>query len=585
VAIFGRSRIENPRLYRRQDKSNFAQSCRSTAFHFLVVAVATVLNLLGSAAANADILDENALKSKHGSAVVRIENAQGVVRGYGVVISPQGHVLTAAHVIQGLTPDGIRGQLWPWQNPNPDAPKLTFIDGNADKNVDIALLQIQDSSVRIRPETIPKLIAGSDLTQGIMRILTGTPGLADSLVSLDAQLTVNTNNILETRGSINSGVSGSPVFDRSGNLVGVVVQGLPGETTGYIRPAAVIKDWLKGKRVSVDVAPSAPVIINIYFWIPPYASSAITDVKTNVIAPLTAALSNSLKDQLTPAPEVVTDSKSLEKWSLVANALFNDEALPRERRLDKANQQLSDLEYQAWLRKMAFSQLYLLIVRVEKEEGLLFANLRPVLLVITQQGDRLDLEYVEDPKAKFKIYPPPDFKPAITNEPFRSMQDSLAVELIHIIVRKRPDFARNNRVFADCIRFPGLDYTKNDRLYYAPNNLEAQLTSVFKANQKQVKVRSASEKACREAVSRNIPRYLWPDHLNEYIVDASISGKAVHWQAGHPWDDEEDRPKEETRSDGDPEGSDDFEPTVKALATDIDRKWSQILNKINGATR
>jgi hypothetical protein len=582
VAIFGRSRIENPRLYCRQDKGNFAQSCRSTAFHFLVVAVAILLNLLGSAAANAEVLDERALKSNRGPAVVRIEDAQGVVKGYGVVISPQGHVLTAAHVIQGLTPDGIRGQFLPWRNSNPNALKLTFIDRNADKNVDIALLQIQDSSVRIPPETIPKLIAGSDLTEGILRILTGTPGLADSLVSLEAQLTVNRDDILETRGSINSGVSGSPMFDRSGNLVGIVVQGLPGQTTAYIRPAAVIKDWLKDKGVSFDEASSAPVMIGIYFSVASYGPAAITELNTNVVAPLKAALSKSLKDQLTPEPEVITDSKSLEKWSPVANALFDDIALPLEQRIDKAKRQLLDLEYQAWLRKMAFSQLYLLIVRVEKD---IDATLKPGLLIITQHGDKLELEYAPDSKAKFKIYPPPDFQPAITNEPFWSMQDSLAVELIHIIVRKRPGFARNNRVFADCIRFPGLDYTKNDRLYYAPNNLEAQLTTVFKANQKQVKVRSASEKACREAVLRKIPRYLWPDHLNEYIVDASISGKAVHWQAGHPWDDEEDRPKEETRSDADPEGSDDFEPTVKALATDIDRKWPQILNKINGATR
>jgi hypothetical protein len=550
------------------------------AFYLLVVAAAAVLNLLCSAAANADILDDQALKSNRGPAVVRIENAQGVVRGYGVVINTKGHVLTAAHVVKDLVPNGIRGRLAPWK----DSSRLTLklVDRNEDRSVDIALLQIQ-GPFKIRAETIPMLVSSSDLTLANLRMLTGSPGDVDSLISLDAKLTINANNFLEVRGSINSGVSGSPLFDSSGNLVGVVVEGLPGQTTAYVRPVEKLKNWLriKKEKVSFEEAPPAPVMIGIYFSIPSYAPAAIAELNTKVIAPLKAALSKSLKDHLTPEPEVITDSKSLEKWSPVANALFDDIALPPEQRLDKAKRQLLDLEYMGWLRKMAFSQLYLLIIRVEKEDSPIDAALKPGLLIITQLGDKVELEYAADSKAKLKLYPPPDYKPGI--EPPWSMENSLAVELVHIIVRKRPGFARNNRVFADCIRFPGLDYAKDDSLYFAPNRLETQLSAVFEANQKQIKVRSASDTACREAVSRKIPRYLWPHHLNEYIVDAAIIGNAVHWRAGHPWDDEEDHPKEETRADANPEGRDDF--AVKALATDIDRKWLQILDKINGATR
>jgi hypothetical protein len=586
VTIFGRSKIGKPRLYRGQDRSIFAQSTRNAACHFLFIAVAAILNLLSIAGADADILNANDLKKNLGPSVIRIETGGGagrIIRGFGVIISPQGHVLTAAHVIQGLASNAIRGRA-PWKDSN--TLNLTVIDKNEDPRIDLALLQIQgpfDASCapRVTPTACASLVHEPDLTLG--RVLTGSLGVPDELVSLDATLTINKNAIMEAKGFLNSGVSGSPLFNHSGNLVGIIVEGISGENTIYVRPLSTIKEFLKDKPVGFNEVPSAPVMISIYFWISSYASSSATDVKTNVIAPLTVALSKSLKDQLTPAPEVVTDSKSLGKWSEVASALFNEEALPREKRLEKANQQLADPEFQGWLRKMAFSQLYLLVVRIEKEEGLGFSNLRPVLLILTQQGDKVDLEYVVDPEAKLTIYPPPDFRRDIPNEPFGLMQDSLAVELMHIIVRKRPSFARNNRIFADCIRFPGLDYTKNDRVYYAPYNLETKLAAVFEA--KQVKVKSASEQTCREAIARNTPRYLWPDHLNEYIVGATISGKDVHWQAGHPWDKEEDRPKEETKSEADPDGSDYIEPTVGALATDIDRKWSQILNKINSATR
>jgi hypothetical protein len=195
----------------------------------------------------------------------------------------------------------------------------------------------------------------------------------------------------------------------------------------------------------------------------------------------------------------------------------------------------------------------------------------------------LDVKYAWDPKAKLKIYPPPRYLE--DNKFLWPALNSLAVELIHVIVRQRPSFAHNNRVFADCIRFPGLDYAKNDRLYWAPNGLETQLRIVFEANKQQVKVKSASEQTCREAASRNFRLYSWPDHLNEYVIDTTISGNAAHWQAGHPWDDEDDYPKEETKSGVDSEAKDDLEPTVKALANDIGLKWPRILDKISGAIK
>ena len=502
---------------------------------------------------------------------MRIETALGQVRGFGVIISPQGHVLTAAHVIEKLEPDAIRGKLLPWKGS--DLLPLRIIDKSEDKSVDIALLQIQNPPDNILPAQFASAPAMASSSQ---RLLTGSLGMLDTLVALDEKVTIAKDEVLEVRGSINSGVSGLPMFDRSGNLTGIVVAGVEGQTTAYVRPIGAVKEWLKNRNVGFNEAPSAPVMVGIYFSNASTSSRANFDTEREIIVPFSDAMSKDVNGSLTPEPQVFNDMM----WRKIADAVFYNEAFSPDQRLNKVRQVL-DPYYLGWLRTMDFSQLYLLIVRAEQTID--SYALKPALLIITQQGEKVDLEYVQDPKNKLKTYPPTDFNDKIETIP--SIRSSLAVELLHSVVRKMPSMAHNNQVLADCIRFSGIDLSKNDWLYWAPDSLADQLRGTFKKNadEKQLKVKSASAKICREALSRQADRFSWPEHFNEFVVGVSIENSAIHWQTGHPWDEEEEHlAKGEIKQlASDPAGKD-FSSIVEALASNIGQEWAQILKKLQG---
>lgn len=570
MAFFGRLRSESLRHYRC--RWSIARGRRAGAiFRSSLFVIAVARAFLYCAVAKADILDDETLKAIRSPVVVRIENAQGAVKGFGVVINPQGDLLTAAHVIEGMPADAVRGRLGPWDET--ESVPLTLIDKNADKKVDLALLRVKGPLGRVAPENVPELVTGFSPTTDVLRVLTDSIGLEKTLVCLDARISAGKQDVLEVKAAINSGVSGSPLFDRSGNLVGIVVQGIANQQTGYIRPVATIKEWLKGKQVKFTEVPPAPIRIDIFFsrqTLAPEANNRLSDI----IVPLTQAINKDVRGKLNPAPQVFDDSKAREKWGDVGEALFKDQSLPAPQKEQKVKNLLKDTEYLAWLRKLNFSRLYLLIIRVELDGN--YFTLKPALLVVTQHGQRIDVQYLVDPKANYKTYPPRDLSP---NESLPALQDSLAVELIHTIIRKEPSLAKNNQALADCIKFPGLDFAKYDWFYGATDSLAAQLRTTFeeKPDEGRVNFMSANEKTCREAQSRKVDRFAWPDHLAEYVIGVSIGADSVNWQAGHPWDEPDDFLRERVdRGEANPEARDGFGKIAKSLASAINNEWRKL---------
>lgn len=317
MTVFGRLRNKSPGSYPRQ--WSIARGREGATFRLLLAVIATVQALFYCTVTKADILDDAALKARRGPAVVRIENAQGTVMGFGVIISPQGHVLTAAHVIEGLPADGVRARLGPWDKTDPVP--LKFIAKNADKRVDLALLQVEGPLGSLASGNIPKLVTSFSPTADVLRVLTDSLGLQKTLVCLDARFTAGNEDVLEVKASVNSGVSGSPVFDRSGNLVGIVVQGIANQQTAYLRPAATIKEWLQGKEVGFEESPPAPARIDIYFSRPSLTPEALNKL-SDIIVPLTLAINKDVRGKLNPAPQVFDDSKAREKWGDVGEKLF-----------------------------------------------------------------------------------------------------------------------------------------------------------------------------------------------------------------------------------------------------------------------
>jgi len=139
--------------------------------------------------------------------------------GSGVLISNDGKVLTAAHVVQTA-----------------DVASVEFSDGQAitarvigsDVQSDVALLQLKEIPKGVTPATL----GDSDKMEvGDQIFVIGAPyGISQTLSvgHLSGRHRLNTNNqstsveFLQTDAAINTGNSGGPMFDMQGNVIGIV---------------------------------------------------------------------------------------------------------------------------------------------------------------------------------------------------------------------------------------------------------------------------------------------------------------------------------------------------------------------------
>lgn len=147
---------------------------------------------------------------------VRHSRAKGI--GTGVIISAEGLVLTAAHVVGGA--DKIEVML-------KDERKRTARVIASVSTADLALIQIEDA-----PESLPFIPLGDSnkIDIGEQVFVIGTP------YGLDHTLTVGYLSgrrimkdtpfgdieFLQTDAAINQGNSGGPLFNRKGELIGIV---------------------------------------------------------------------------------------------------------------------------------------------------------------------------------------------------------------------------------------------------------------------------------------------------------------------------------------------------------------------------
>ena len=140
--------------------------------------------------------------------------------GSGVLISSDGKVMTAAHVVQTA-----------------DAAVVEFADGQysiarviaSDVRADVAVLQLQDPPKGITPATL----GDSDSVEvGDPIFVIGAPyGISQTLTSghLSGRRQIDKEGdakkyleFLQTDAAVNSGNSGSPLFDMNGQVVGIV---------------------------------------------------------------------------------------------------------------------------------------------------------------------------------------------------------------------------------------------------------------------------------------------------------------------------------------------------------------------------
>jgi S1-C subfamily serine protease len=140
--------------------------------------------------------------------------------GSGVLISADGKVLTAAHVVQ--TADTVAVEF-----PGDVLIKATIVA--ADPAADVALLQVE----RVPEGVQPAMLGDSDKAEvGDEIFIVGAPfGMSHTLTvgHLSARRRPNatfgsmeTTEVFQTDAAINQGNSGGPMFNRAGEVIGVV---------------------------------------------------------------------------------------------------------------------------------------------------------------------------------------------------------------------------------------------------------------------------------------------------------------------------------------------------------------------------
>jgi serine protease Do len=198
---------------------------------FVAILAAGVLTAFAPAAQAQNLED---IFRKVGPSVVVVRskgrdiNAGGVTNfkqtGSGVLVSSDGRVMTAAHVVNGMdeiTVEGVAGEVV----------RATLLSANS--AADVALLQLERVTAAMRVARM----GDSDTVQvGQQVLIIGAPyGLSYSMSVgwISARWPPNTifpdmplAEFLQTTATINTGNSGGPIFNMAGEVIGIVSQNI-----------------------------------------------------------------------------------------------------------------------------------------------------------------------------------------------------------------------------------------------------------------------------------------------------------------------------------------------------------------------
>jgi serine protease Do len=198
----------------------------------VILAAAMLPAVAPAAYAQSQSLDDLFARVSPSVVVVRSKgrdvNAGGVTRfnetGSGVLISSDGRVMTAAHVVNGMdeiTVEGIGGEVV----------RATIISANA--AADVSLLQLERVTKAMR---VARTGDSDTMRVGQQVMVVGAPyGLAYSMSVgwISARWPPGTifpdmplAEFLQTTATINTGNSGGPVFNMGGEVIGIVSQNI-----------------------------------------------------------------------------------------------------------------------------------------------------------------------------------------------------------------------------------------------------------------------------------------------------------------------------------------------------------------------
>ncbi len=174
-----------------------------------------------------------AAAARIGPAVVKIEHLEG--QGSGVIYSTEGYILTAAHVVEGVTTVTIRFA---------DGTRIEGEVLGAHEPTDVAVVKIGADPAL----PVAELALGAQLQVGQLAVALGSPFGLDLTVTAGilsaVDRLVDDVSMLQTDAAINPGNSGGPLVDGLGRVIGINVQ---------IRTSGGGNDGI-GFAVSIDLA-------------------------------------------------------------------------------------------------------------------------------------------------------------------------------------------------------------------------------------------------------------------------------------------------------------------------------------------
>jgi serine protease Do len=188
--------------------------------------------------------DVQDLVKQLGQAVVQVRTPEGL--GSGFFINPDGYLITNFHVIEGETEISVEV----YSRDNDQLERETYKQVRIiaiNKFHDLALLHIEDKSA---PKFKYVTLGSSDaLNVGDSVFAIGSPlGLERTMT--EGILSTKTRELegelyLQTTAQINPGNSGGPLFNLSGEVVGVTnMKILFGEGLGFAIPVELVKNFL-----------------------------------------------------------------------------------------------------------------------------------------------------------------------------------------------------------------------------------------------------------------------------------------------------------------------------------------------------
>ena len=203
------------------------------------------------------------------SSVVLVQTPSGT--GSGVIVNGRGHVVTNAHVIQGEK--DLRLVVWaPREDGTLARTTIEDIEIEAVNNhLDLALLKLPTGDGQSYPWVPLELWESIEVGQPVFAI--GNPmGLeqtASQGVVSTTQRSFDGLSYIQTDAAINPGNSGGPLFNISGEVVGITNMGiLGGEALGFAIPTRYVKDFLRN-REAFAYDPSNPNTGHRYHAPPP----------------------------------------------------------------------------------------------------------------------------------------------------------------------------------------------------------------------------------------------------------------------------------------------------------------------------